>query len=209
MWGLDWWHWLTGIPRSSLQVGARWGSGSDPWLCWGHLADGYTMGPLILRDAFCPRQNGKRLTEKRGFWYWFQEILLVTLDCTDCYDWKNFLATSCFFAKQTFNSKNEFFKSSEVQLSPNSQDPQSTGVHQILLVNTRDETLGIFSIFPRPRKPHSPLESWRVSLSMRPSAWEVAMDSGLLAPGGAGDIGVLPKIKWNASMVFFPKKHVM
>lgn len=71
------WHWPNGIPRSRLQVGARWGSGSDPWLCWGHLADGYRMGPLILRDAFCSRQNGKRLTEKRGFGYWFQKVLQV------------------------------------------------------------------------------------------------------------------------------------
>lgn len=62
-----------------------------------------------------------------------------------------------------------------------------------------DEPWGIFSIFPRARKPRSPLESWRVSLSMRPFAWEVAMDS----PGGAGDIGGLPKIKWNASMVWW------
>lgn len=120
---------------------------------------GIGWGHWYCEMLFVPGKMGNVSQRRGGFGYWFQEFLLVTVDCTDCSIWKNFLATSCFFAKQTFNSNNEFFKSSEVQLSPNSQDPQSTGVHQILLMNTRDQTLGNFFHFFH--RPESLIRLWR------------------------------------------------
>ena len=95
-----------------------------------------------------------------------------------------------------------------MQLSPNSQDPQSTGVHQILLMNTRDETLGNFFHFSTGQK----ASFASGELTGIPVNETICLGGGNGAPGGAGDIGVLPKIKWNASMVwwcligFFPKK---